>query len=374
MITQVRLRFVELEMETSFETAHGNGAEKSTFLVEVRDEEGRVGYAETGAGRFPGYSAETHATVHSTLKEVLIPRLLQSDWTHPREVWDLFSGITGNQMAKAACEMACWDLHAKRESLPLWQVLGGNPERREVPVGVVVGMHDDLGALLHEVEGYLQQGYRRIKLKVDPSHDYEPVARVRDQLHPPSLTVDANESYDRGDIAQLGRLRDLGVDMIEQPFYRRDLLSHALLEERVGHLCCLDEGVEGIFDLELAAHLSALSYLNIKVARLGGYTPTLRVIARAQELGVKVWCGGLLETGVGRAHNVALATLDGFDTPGDISATNRYFTHDVVTEPFELRSGSTLSRPEGPGIGRDLDMAFVDSITTFTETFLEKDN
>jgi len=372
-ITEVRMRFVELAMQGSFETAHGDAAKKSTFLVEVKDDAGRVGYAETGASQFPGYCAETHATVYSTVKDVLAPRVLGQSWHHPRRVWDLFEGITGNSMAKAGLEMACWDLYARAADLPLWQVLGGNPERRKVPVGVVVGLQPDHGALLSEVEGYLAEGYRRIKLKVQPGHDYEVVSAVRRSLELPSLTVDANESYTRKDLAQLLTLGELGIDMIEQPFHRRDLLSHGLLERRLGPFCCLDESIEDVFDLELAAELRATTFLNVKAARLGGYTPTLEVIDHARNLGIKVWCGGLLETGVGRAHSVALATLDGFDTPGDISATRRYFGRDVVTEPFELGPDSTLARPEGVGIGRELDVAFVDSITTFSETFSVRD-
>ncbi|MHB8188827.1 MAG: o-succinylbenzoate synthase [Ferrimicrobium sp.] len=374
-IERVCLNFIELPLVAPFSTSHGRETTKSTFIVSVYDGDGRIGYAETGAGYTPGYTAETHASVYYMLRDHLIPLVLDRFFDHPSAIADALSGVRGNRMAKASLEMACWDLAAKEREIPLWRLLGGETGRELVSVGVSVGMQDTPDELVRVVERYVDAGYRRVKIKIEPNRDLEWISAVRSEFDSGvSLSVDGNGSYKREDCDQLRALDELGLSMIEQPFDSDDLVAHSDLARSLQTPLCLDESIVSRASLACAIELGAIAICNIKTARVGGYREALAVYELAREHGLGIWCGGLLETGVGRAHNLHLASLSGFNLPGDISATDRYFAHDIVTEPFVLGPDSTIRRPSGPGIGRDVDFELVARCSRFREEFRGDDS
>ncbi|AEJ39686.1 mandelate racemase/muconate lactonizing protein [Sulfobacillus acidophilus TPY] len=350
-IELIDLDFVELPLKAPFETSMGRESVKSAWLVTLWAE-GIPGYAECVADAHPFYTEETHATVYYAWKNDLVPRLAAQPIGDPETVSTRWTGVRGHRMAKAALEMAVWDWFGRARGIPLWRLLGGDPGRRQIPVGVSIGIQPSLEALKDLAIQYQAEGYQRIKIKIKPGWDVLPVKTLREALGASMpMMADANSAYRPDDAEDLARLDDFRLMMLEQPLAYDDLVDHQQLARRLRTPICLDESIRSAEDARRAFQMGACSVINIKPGRVGGYQEAKRIHDIAMERGYGVWCGGMLETGIGRAHNLHLSTLPNFRWPGDTSASDRYFVEDLVDPPFQLNPDGTLSVPEGPGIG-----------------------
>ncbi len=356
-IERVALDFVEIPLVTPFETSVGRSVSKQTWLVTVLAD-GIRGYAESVADPDPRWNEETHATVYFALKNHLLPRLWNTEIGTPIEVAGHFQSVRANYMAKAVIEMAIWDWFARAAQVPLWQLLGGDPARTTIPVGVSIGIQPSTDALLRVADRYLAQGYRRLKVKIKPGTDVERLTQLRKHVGPSVLLMaDANSAYQLRDISHLKQLDALNLMMVEQPLAHDDLVDHATLARTLKTPICLDESIRTPDDARKAGQLGSCQIINMKVGRVGGHTLARQIHDVAAAAGMPVWCGGMEETGIGRAHNLHLSTLPNFRLPGDTSASNRYFAEDLVDPPFVLNPDGTLTVPTGPGVGVEPDAA-----------------
>jgi O-succinylbenzoate synthase len=347
-IDLLELRLLRLPLVRPFETSFGRVATRSIVLVTVHDG-GVEGWGESVAEADPHYSGETTDTVWQVIDTYLAPRLLAAPMAHPREVGPRLHAIRGHHMAKAAVEMAVWDLYARQEGVPLSALLGGS--RRAVPSGVSIGIEASVDALLERIAIERAAGYQRVKIKIKPGWDVDVVARVRDRWPELPLMVDANAAYALADADRLAALDAFGLLMIEQPLAEDDLVDHAALQRRLRTAICLDESIDTPADAAAALALGACRVVNIKPGRLGGHTASIAVHDRCGAAGVPVWHGGMLESGIGRAHNLHLASLPHFSLPGDIAASERYFQPDLIDPPIRVAADGTVAVPTGPGIG-----------------------
>jgi O-succinylbenzoate synthase len=363
-IERVELREIALRLKTPFVTSFGSMQDRRILLVRVEAEE-LEGWGECAAENAPEYSSETVDTAWAILAGFAVPALLREGLSRPEEVPGRLGRIRGNPMAKAALEGAVWDLVARSQQAPLWKLLGGTG--RPVPAGVSVGLQPSQDRLLDVVEGYLAEGYLRVKLKIEPGRDLAVVAPVRKRWPEIRLTADANGAYRLEDAAHLRELDAFRLEFLEQPLAHDDLHDHARLAHRIETPLCLDESIRHARDARLAIELGAARVINIKPGRVGGLNESVAIHEVARERGIPVWCGGMLESGIGRAHNVALATLPGFTLPGDLSESSRYWEEDVVDPPWSLADGH-LEPPDRPGIGVEVDREYLDRVTVRTWT------
>lgn len=347
-IERIALHQVHMPLQQPFTTSFGTMHSREVVLVELQCE-GVAGWGEAPALQEPLYNEETTGTVWHVLTEFVAPRVLGRDFAAPADVAAAMAPIRRHRIAKAALENAFWDAWCRARGEPLWQALGG--VRRAIPVGVSIGIQPDTASLCRIVAEYLQQGYRRIKLKIRPGCDIEPVAAVRAALGDFPFMVDANSAYRLADADHLARLDAYNLMMIEQPLAEDDIADHAQLQARLQTPVCLDESIETPAQAAWALQLDSCRVINVKVPRLGGLSATLAVHAIAYKAGVPLWCGGMMETGVGRALNLAIAALPGFTLPGDTSASERYFAEDLVEPPAVLQPAGTIAVPAGPGLG-----------------------
>jgi O-succinylbenzoate synthase len=350
-VEAAELRLVRMRLKSPFVTSFGVEHERECLLLRL-DAEGIAGWGECVAGREPGYSYETTSTAWHILADHLIPDVLHRTLDFPLGIGEPARGVRGHPLAKAALELALWDLAGKAQGLSLARMLGAS--RPAVPVGVSVGIQPDVSALLRVVAEYVDAGYRRVKLKIRPGRDLEEARAVRKGYPGLALQVDANAAYDLQAARAFRQLDDLELLLIEQPLEQDDLLGHAQVQSWLRTPICLDESIGSARLAELALHLDACRAVNIKPARVGGLREAVAVHDLCRRRGVPVWCGGMLETGVGRAANLALAALPGFGLPGDISATDRYYDEDVADPPFRLNPDSTIDVPTGPGLGVEI--------------------
>ena len=375
-LTEFELRRIRLDLVTPFRTSFGSQTERDILLVRARFDDGdRVvdGWGECVCMSEPLYSSEYVDGAQQVIERYLAPLLFAaataptiSTGPSAAAVAPLIDAIRGHPMAKAAIEMAVLDAQLRWHATNYASHLGIGRDR--VPSGVSVGIFDTLDTLLTEVSAYVEQGYRRIKLKIEPGWDLEPVAAVRDLIGPDlPLQVDANSAYSRHDIDHLCRLDEFDLLLIEQPLAEEDLLGHARLAEAASTPVCLDESIISLTTASDAIETGAAEIINIKPGRVGGYLEARRIHDLSAARQVPVWCGGMLETGIGRAANCALAALDGFTLPGDISAASRFYARDIVTDPIVLDDGH-VAVPEQLGLGFELDHEFLDAITTSTQT------
>ncbi len=362
-IDAVEVREIRMPLRERFEISSGYSEERRILLVRLYAQ-GEVGWAECVAGEDPGYSYETTGTAWHVLSEFLVPALLGAEVEGPAEVERRLARVRGHPMAKASLEMASWDLEAKRRGVSLSEALGG--AGAPVPVGVSVGLQKSDALLIEKVGAFLAAGYRRVKLKIKPGRDVGMVRAVREAFPDAPLMVDANSAYTLADRDRLAELDDLDLTMIEQPLAYDDLHEHARLQETLETPVCLDESIRSAADAALALDLGSCRVVNVKPGRVGGLGPSRRIHDLCRGRGVPVWCGGMLESGIGRAFNVALATLPGFTMPGDISASRRYWTRDVVDPEFEVRDG-TMTPPSAPGIGVTPDERRIERLTVRVE-------
>lgn len=346
-IRSVELRLVGLPLVRPFRTSFGEMTEKECVLARVETDDA-VGWGECVAGTEPDFSEEWNEGVWLVLRDLLVPAFMSADVESAEDVEAALGFVRGHPMAKATLVNAVLDALLRADGRSLASYLGADRER--VECGVSVGIAGSTSALLEQVEGYLGEGYRRIKLKIEPGTDVARVAAVR-HAHPEILlSVDANAAYTLGDVGVFRALDAFGLLMVEQPLHHEDLVQHAELQRQISTDLCLDESIRSAADAEAAIELGACRIVNIKQGRVGGVLEARRVHDAASGRGVPVWCGGMLETGIGRATNLALAAMEGFSLPGDTSASRRYFPEDL-TEPFELSPDGTMAVPTGPGIG-----------------------
>jgi len=359
-IEQITLYHIRMPLVSAFETSFGRETARDCILIEI-SAEGLTGFGECVADRDPGYSYETTGTAWHVLSEFIIPMMVGKDFFSPTDFQTNFDQVRGHWMAKAGLEMALWDLQGKAEGRSLRQLLDG--VRSQVDVGVSVGIQDSPETLVKTVEGYLAQGYRRIKLKIKPGRDVAETQAVRRAFPEVRLQVDANSAYTLESAAALHPLDALNLLLIEQPLFEDDLWDHSRLQAQFNTPICLDESITSARHARQALEMGACRVINIKAGRVGGLSQAIAIHDLCRERGVPVWCGGMLETGVGRASNLALASLPGFALPGDISASERYYLQDITHERFTLNADSTIDVPSAPGLGVMVDREALEKFT-----------
>ncbi|RME89781.1 MAG: o-succinylbenzoate synthase [Anaerolineae bacterium] len=359
-IESITLTHLRMPLVSPFETSFGRIRERECILVTIRSE-GLTGYGECVADRDPGYAYETSGTAWHILKDFILPAILGQDVADAADFRRRVLHIRGHPMAKAGVEMALWDLLGKRAGKSLRELLGG--ERERVLVGVSVGLQESPEVLVRTVESYLAQGYARVKIKIKPGRDVADASAVRRAFPDLKLQVDANSAYTLETAQALKPLDDLNLLLIEQPLAEDDLWDHHLLQKEFRTPLCLDESILSVRHARQALEMGACRVINIKAGRVGGLSEAVAIHDLCRARGVPVWCGGMLETGVGRAANLALASLPGFALPGDISASDRYYAQDITNERFTLNPDSTIDVPNAPGLGVTLDRAAVKRFT-----------
>jgi o-succinylbenzoate synthase len=366
-ITRIETREIRLRLVHFFETSFGRTIERRIMLVRVFDRHGAEGWGECTANEGPFYSEEWTDGAWEVTRGFLAPMVLGREVESASEVGGLMRRARGHRMAKAAIETACWDLEARRLGRPLWRHLGG--VRDEIPCGVSIGIQDTHEQLLDKIGEELAAGYRRIKIKIKPGWDREAVARVRGRFPDTPLMVDANSAYTLEDAPLFRALDEYDLMMVEQPLAHDDMFDHAELQRQIRTPVCLDESVRSAEDARKALALKACRVVNVKLGRVGGHAEAKRVEQVCREGGIPVWCGGMLESGVGRAHNVAMATLEGFSLPGDVSASARYWEEDIIEPPVTVSPEGMIAAPEQPGIGFEVRLDRIEKLTVRSETF-----
>lgn len=357
-LVKVTLRELRLPMREPFETSFGVDVDKDVIIVEVESESGAIGFSECVASAEPLYAYETNVTAWHMLTDFLIPSLAHQEFNHRQDLLDirkLLSPFKGHQMAKAAIEMAIWDLYANETDTPLVELLGGT--RNEIEVGISIGIQRDVTALLKKVEGYLEQGFKRFKVKIKPGWDIKPLLEIRKHFGNVPLMADANSAYTLEDIPLLKQLDGLNLMMIEQPLGHDDIIDHADLQAQLKTSLCLDESIHSASDVRKAVHLEACRIINLKLGRVGGFGEGLAIHEICQEAGLDLWCGGMLETGIGRLHNIAMTALPGFTLPGDTAPSARYFEEDIIEPAVEFLRPGVLAVPDLAGVASRVDMS-----------------
>ncbi|AJK87328.1 MULTISPECIES: o-succinylbenzoate synthase [Lysinibacillus] len=367
-INKISLQRIKLPLKSSFETSFGKVTEKDIIIVKVHSGD-KVGFAESVAMPFPIYNEETTGTVWHMLETYLIPKLLENEIKEPKDFSELFSYIRRNNMAKAALEMAIWDLYSKQKGQTLSTALGGN--RSEIEVGVSIGIENNIETLLNKVAGFLEDGYKKIKVKIKPGWDIKPLEAIRKKFGEQiPLMADANSCYSLDDLQLLKELDQFHLMMVEQPLAHDDIIDHAKLQDALTTPICLDESIHSVEDARKAIEINACKIINIKVGRVGGLFEAVRMHNLCEENNIPVWCGGMLETGIGRAHNIAIASLSNFSIPGDTSASSRYFDKDIILPEVKLSKAGTIIVPEQLGIGFEVNQEFIDQLTVNQKEFM----
>jgi O-succinylbenzoate synthase len=361
IIAAIELREIRLPLIHFFETSFGRTTERNIILVRVIDQDGAEGWGECTAGEGPFYSNEWVDAAWPTMQTFLAPMVVGREVAGAHEVWSLMRAVRGHRMAKAAIENACWDLEAKRAGLPLWKHLGG--VKSEIACGVSIGIQDSPEELLARIQKEVEAGYQRIKIKIKPGWDLNIVELVRKHYPDISLMGDANSAYTLKDVELFRALDQFNLMMFEQPLAHSDIFDHAELQRQVRTPVCLDESIRSPEDARHAIDLGSCRIINVKLGRVGGHTEAKRVERVCRENKIPVWCGGMLESGVGRAHNIAMSTLAGFVLPGDVSASARYWEEDIIEPPVTVSPGGTIKAPNQPGLGFKVNIARIEQLT-----------
>lgn len=370
-IRQITMREIRMRLREPFQISSGTASTRRILLLELEDADGVTAWSECVAGESPNYSPETIATCWIALTEWIAPKVLGRNFTDPGSMSrELETDIRGHKMAKAAVEMGAWALEAVREGVSLSRLLGGT--RDFIGTGISLGIQRDPATLVKKASEALSEGYRKVKLKIKPGADLEYVAAVREALGDDApLMVDANNAYTVADFAHLKRLDEYGLVMIEQPLAWDDVVKHAELQKLLETPICLDESITGVEKAEDMLALASGRIINIKPGRVGGFSESKAIHDLCEHANVPVWCGGMLESGIGRAHNVALASLPNFTIPGDISPSARYWEQDIVKPEWTMDSEGMVAVPhETPGIGVCVDIDRVEDLTVRSETLV----
>ena len=365
-IDSVEIRHIRMELVSPFVTSMGTEYDEEHIIVRV-DGEGVTGWGESVAEGTPFYSYETVQTAWHILRDFLIPSILGKDLSGIDEAIALYSKVRGHMMAKAGLEAALWDALAKTRNISLSEILGG--VRKKIDVGVSIGIQASEKDLINKVEGYLGEGYKRIKIKIAPGNDIQFVAALRKEFPGIILQVDANSAYTLNDIDLFKRMDEYNLILIEQPLGYEDIFDHSKLQRELNTPICLDESIHSLDDTRAAIELGSCRIINIKPGRVGGFTESKHIHDYCASMKIPVWHGGMLESGIGRAGNVALASLPNFTLPGDISASKRYYRQDIVEPEFKVNPDGTMDVPAKPGIGVDVDMKMLEKVTVRSEIF-----
>jgi len=359
-IRKITLREIHLKLLSPFQTSFGTTDLRRILLLEA-DIDGVSAWGESTAGETPAYCYETVETAWLILRDYLWPLVKGRDIASASEVWDLLAPVRGHNMAKAALETAVWDAEAKLKNVPLAKLLGGT--RAEIPCGVSIGIQPSTDRLIAKVEEALASGYQRIKIKIKPGHDIEPVRALRETFPHIRLMVDANSAYRLEDAPLLAQLDPFYLIMIEQPLGYDDIYSHAQLQRQIQTPICLDECIHDVEHARAAIETVACRIINIKLGRVGGHTSARQIHDLCQAHSVPVWCGGMLESGIGRAHNIAMSSLANFSLPGDVAASKRYWAEDIIEPEVEVTPQGTIRVPTAPGIGYTPRIDRIESLT-----------
>ena len=359
-VNKLTLREIHLKLLEPFQTSFHTLQQRRMLLIEA-DVDGVIGWGEATVGEDPFYSYETVETAWHIIRDFIWPKLRGRELKSAGEVWDALSQIRGHNMAKGGVEAAIWDAEAKQKNVPLATLLGGT--RNEISCGVSIGIQPSIDALLAKVERELAAGYQRIKIKIKPGHDIEPARALRERFPRIRLMVDANSAYTLADAPLLKKLDAFYLIMIEQPLGWDDIYAHAALQRQLETPICLDECIHDLEHGRAAIETGACRIINIKLGRIGGHTAARRLHDLCQSKSVPVWCGGMLESGIGRAHNIAMSTLPNFSLPGDVSASRRYWDQDIIEPEVEVTQQGTIRVPTGPGIGYTPRVDRIESLT-----------
>ncbi len=369
-IKEIKLHQLLMTMKNPFTTSFGTQQKRFITIVEAIDEDGVSGFGECVSGEDPLYSEEFMDATLIALKKYFGPLVINKEISHPDEVWDIYKPFKRNNMAKACIEGAVWDLYAKKKGITLAAAMGG--KKKEVDVGVSLGLEDTDELLLERIGEKVEEGYKRIKVKIKPGRDVEMVGKIREVYPGIPLMVDANSAYTLDDIDTLKALDEYNLMMIEQPLMAGDIIDHAKLQKQIKTPVCLDESIDSYESAAAAIEMGSCKIINVKVGRVGGITQSIKIHDLAEKHGIPLWCGGMLEAGVGRLHNVAITTLSNFVLPGDTASSSRYWFEDIIT-PEVVAENGVVKVSDAPGIGAEIDFKKMEQYLVKVETITEDD-
>jgi o-succinylbenzoate synthase len=369
-IHQVELRELRMRLVHPFETSFGTTRERRIVIVKVMEKSSRgdlVGYGEVTAGEGPYYSHETYQTAWHILCDFIIPQTVGKEFAGAEDFASVVRGIRGHRMAQAGLETALWDLEATRTDQPLWKLLGGT--RTTIDCGVSIGIQPTIDALLAKIRTERDAGYRRIKIKIKPGWDLQVIQEVRKAFPKILLMADANSAYTLADLELFRRLDKYDLMMIEQPLHDEDMVDHAELQKQLQTPICLDESIHSAEDARKAIRIGACRIINIKLGRVGGHRAARAVHDVCREQGIAVWCGGMLESGIGRAHNIAMSSLANFSLPGDVTASKRYWERDIIDPEVVVGPDGRIAQKADPGLGYRVNEDLLSEFTVRSQVF-----
>lgn len=369
-IKEIKLHQLLMTMKNPFTTSFGTQQKRFITIVEAIDEDGVSGFGECVSGEDPLYSEEFMDATLIALKKYFGPLVINKEISHPDEVWEIYKPFKRNNMAKASIEGAVWDLYAKKKGITLAEAMGGT--KKEVDVGVSLGLEDTDELLLERIGEKVEEGYKRIKVKIKPGRDVEMIRSIREVYPDIPLMADANSAYTLDDIDTLKALDEFNLMMIEQPLMAGDVIDHAKLQKQIKTPVCLDESIDSYESAAAAIELGSCEIINVKVGRVGGITQSIKIHDLAKKHNIPLWCGGMLEAGVGRLHNVAITTLSNFVLPGDTASSSRYWFEDIIT-PEVVAENGVVKVSDRPGIGAEVDFGKMEQYLVKTETLTEED-
>ena len=365
-IKEVTIRHLKMKLKNPFSTSFGTFVNKEFLLLEVTDEQGTIGFGESVAFDTPWYTEETLKTNWHMLEDFLIPMILNKEIQHPDEILELFKGIRKNNMAKSAIEGAFWDIFTQQTNQSLAHALGGKKEK--IDVGISLGIQESIEKQIDVVDKAIKSGYKRIKVKIKPGWDIELMRVLREHFPDTPMMADANSAYTLEDIDIFKQLDEFNLMMIEQPLASDDIIDHAVLQKQIKTPICLDESIQSLEDVRKAIELGSCGVINIKIGRVGGISEAKRIHDYCEEKGIPVWCGGMLESGIGRAHNIALTSLSNFVMPGDTAGSSHYWEQDIIKPELIVEDGYILV-PQEIGIGFKPNLETIEKYTVASKTY-----
>lgn len=360
-IKTIELIEIQMPLVHFFETSFGRTYERRIILTRLEDENGNESWGECTAGETPSYCEEWTDSCWEVLEKILAPMVIGKEFHSAKDVWSLTEKVRGNRMSKATIETAVWDLEAKKLNVPLWKHLGGR--QQEIACGVSIGIQDSVEQLFEKIQTELDAGYRRIKIKIAPHWDFDVIKKVREKFGDILLMGDANSAYSLDNIELFKKMDEFDLMMFEQPLSHDDIFDHAKMQSEIKTPICLDESIRSPADARQAIEMKACKIVNIKLGRVGGHAQAKLIEETCRNANIPVWCGGMLESGIGRSHNIAMSTLAGFTLPGDVSASKRYWHEDIIEPEISITENGTIIAPENAGIGFEIKRDRIDNLT-----------
>jgi o-succinylbenzoate synthase len=365
-IRSISMQIISAPLKTPFETHLQTVTNREAIIIKVTDNHGLTGFGEAVPFSSPWYTEETIKGCYHILKDFIIPKVLNINLTHPKDLLQIWKGIRRNAMAKSGMEQAIWDLYAKQQGEYIGNLFGGY--RKKVAAGVVVAS-SNVSEAFRQITSYIEEGYKRFKVKINPNNDLSILSEIRRAFPDINLMADANSSYSLNDITKLRKLDQFALQMIEQPLGHNDIVEHSFLQKEIETPICLDESICSSHDARSALLINSCKVMNIKMARVGGWWEAVQIHDICLEAGVPVWCGGMIEFGISRAHNIALATLEGFSIPGDLSSSSKYWAEDIIFPEIRVNNGYIDVPNDKPGIGVAINEKKLTSLTIHEEQF-----